>query len=71
MGRDPNRVVLVELGEVSPFTDISGINVIKMDDSTEKRQDLADSLANAKCPADISGRHWQTAGSFVKALEGL
>lgn len=71
MGRDPNRVVLVELGDVRPFTDISGIHVIKMDDSTEKRQDLADSLANAKCPVDTSGRRWHTAGAFIKALEGL
>lgn len=71
MGRYPDRTVLVELGEVRPFTDISGIHVIKLNNSGECRQDLVDSLENAKCPVDISGRRWHKAGNFDAALEGL
>jgi predicted nucleotide-binding protein len=71
MGRYPDRTVLVELGEVRPFTDISGIHVVKLNNSGESRQDLVDSLENAKCPVDISGRRWHRVGDFDAALEGL
>ena len=68
MGRYPERTVLVELGEVRPFTDISGIHIIRINNSTEKRQDLIDSLRNAGCSVDMSGRRWHKTGDFDGAL---
>ena len=42
MGRDPKRTVLVELGRLRPFSDIGGRHVIKMNGTTQRRQDLAE-----------------------------
>lgn len=64
MGRSDDRTVLVELGELRPFSDIGGLHVVKMDDSTQRRQELAQCLESAGCPVDLSGTDWHTAGDF-------
>lgn len=68
MGRAPDRVVIVELGATKPFSDIAGRHTVRMDDSTQKRQELADKLTHAKCIVDRSGTDWHTAGDFAAAL---
>ena len=68
-GRFPERTVLVELGKLRPFSDIAGRHTVKLDDSTQKRQDLAQRLRNARCPVDLTGTHWHTEGKFNEALE--
>jgi predicted nucleotide-binding protein len=69
-GRFPKRTVLVELGNLRPFSDVAGRHTLRLNDSTEKRQDLAQRLANAGCSVDItSGTHWHTEGDFAKAIE--
>ncbi len=69
-GRFPDRTVLVEIGNLRPFSDVGGRHVVKLDNSTEKRQDLAMRLKNARCPVDItSNTDWHTEGDFEKALE--
>ena len=52
MGRHPERTVLVELGNLRPFTDISGLHVIRMDGSSQRRQELAQRLGTAGCPVN-------------------
>jgi len=67
LGRHPNRTVLVEFGPLRPFSDVLGRHTIRMDDSIQKRQDLAQRLLNAGCAVDLSGTDWHTAGTFSAA----
>lgn len=64
LGRDPNRTVLVEIGQLRPFSDIAGRHTVRLDNSTEKRQDLAMRLQSAGCKVNLDGTDWHTAGEF-------
>jgi predicted nucleotide-binding protein len=63
-GRHPKRTVLVEMGALRPFSDIGGRHVLRLNDSSQRRQDLANRLQTAGCAVDLTGRDWHTAGSF-------
>lgn len=65
MGRDPDRTVIVELGQVKVFSDIHGRHVVRLDNSTGKRQDLAERLRTAGCTVDLTGRDWHTEGDLT------
>jgi len=68
LGRHPNRTVIVELGQLRPFSDIGGRHVVKLGDSTAARQLLAERLRAAGCSVDLKGTDWHTEGDFkVKA----
>ena len=72
MGSHPNRTILIEFGDdLRPFSDVGGLHLIRMDNSSEKRQELLDVLENAECPINRSGTRWHKAGDFDAALEGL
>ena len=68
MGRDPDRTILVELGQLRPFSDVGGRHVLRFDGSIAKRQELAQRLQTAECPASMTGTDWQTAGDFQSAM---
>lgn len=68
MGRNTNRTVLVELGSVRPFSDIGGRHVLRMNNSTMRRQELAERLSAAECAVSLTGTDWHTAGDFGAAL---
>ena len=65
MGRSPERTVLVELGVLRPFSDIGGRHVIRLNNTTQRRQELAQRLQTAGCPVNLSGTDWHTAGDFA------
>lgn len=65
LGRNPDRTVLVELGEVRPFSDVAGRHAIRLSNDPAKRQDLANRLRTAGCPVDLVGSDWHTAGDFT------
>lgn len=67
MARDPNRVVLVEVGQVRKMSDIDGLNVIRMHDNIERRKDLAQRLRSAGLSVDTDGEEWRTAGKFNRS----
>ena len=68
MGRNPERTILVELGTLRPFTDIAGIHVIRLDNTSQRRQELAQRLRSAGCPVNLDGVHWHTAGDFEASV---
>ena len=68
MARDQDRTVLVELGQLRPFSDIAGRYAIRLDDTTQRRQELAQRLQVAKCPVKLVGTDWHTAGDFEAAV---
>ena len=69
MGRDSNRTILVELGTLRPFSDIGGRHLLRIDDTSQQRQQLAQRLQTAGCPVKLDGIEWHTAGDFDAALE--
>ena len=68
MGRYAERTVLVELGSLRPFSDIAGLYVIRMDGSSQRRQELAQRLRVAGCPVKLDGTAWHSAGDFHSVL---
>ena len=64
----PGRTVLVEIGTLRPFTDIAGLHIIRLDGSSERRQELAQRLRTAGCPVNLDGTAWHSAGDFEDAL---
>ena len=71
MGRSEDRTVLVELGTLRPFSDVAGRHVIRLDNSTQRRQELAQRLEAAGCPVKLTGPGWHTAGDFMAAISSL
>ena len=71
MERDARRTVLVELGTLRPFSDVAGRHMIRLNDSSELRQQLVNRLERAGCPAKLQGTDWHSAGDFEGALASL
>lgn len=65
LGRDPRRTVLVEIGEVRPFSDVAGRHAIRLTNAIERRQELARRLKTAGCDVDLLGSDWHTEGDFT------
>ena len=68
MGLHPNRTVLVEVGNLRPFTDVLGRHIVKLDNSVASRQELANRLKTAGCAVNLDGTDWHTVGSFELAV---
>jgi hypothetical protein len=64
MGRDERRTVVVQVGNLRPFSDVGGRHVVRLNNSGPKRQELADRLKTAGCIVDLSGTDWHSTGSF-------
>ncbi len=67
-GRAPKRTILIELGQVRPFSDIAGRHVVRIGDDLRTRQDLAMRLEAAGCVVDRSGTDWHSEGDFSATL---
>lgn len=68
MGRNEERTIILEMGELRPFSDVAGRHTIRFVDNSQSRQELAKRLANAGCPVNLNGTDWHTAGDFNAAL---
>ena len=71
MARSQNRTILVELGNLRPYSDIGGRHTIRLDNSPQRRQELAQRLQTAGCPARLTGTDWHAAGDFQTVLDEL
>jgi predicted nucleotide-binding protein len=63
-GRDANSTVLVQIGDVKPFSDVAGRHIVRMSNNATSRQELVTRLANAGCNVDTTGTDWLSAGDF-------
>jgi len=70
-GTHPERTLVVEIGEVRPFSDVLGRNAIRLANSTQSRQALAQRLKKAGCAVDLTGTDWHTAGCFKLNSESV
>jgi len=64
----PKHTILVELGDLRPFSDVAGRHTIRMNDSVETRRRLINRLHTADCLTSLDGDAWKTAGDFAGAL---
>jgi hypothetical protein len=64
LSRHPDRTLLVEVGQVKAFSDIAGRHVIKLSNSSDKRNEIAERLRSAGCDVSTSGSSWLTTGDF-------
>jgi predicted nucleotide-binding protein len=68
-GREPRRTILVQLGEIRPFSDIFGRHIVKLSDRPEARTLLLSRLKTAGCQVDDDHRtDWLSAGNFANAI---
>jgi len=65
MGRDAKRTVLVELGQLRPFSDVVGRHAVRLQGSAAKRKALAQRLRTAGCAVNMSGDDWLEAGDLT------
>lgn len=65
MGRNDRRTILVELGDLRPFSDVSGRHAIRLDNEPKTRKSLTERLTTAGCSVDLSGSDWLSAGDFT------
>lgn len=63
-GKNPNSTILVQLGEIRPFSDVSGRHVVHLSNDPTSRQEFATKLANGGCNVDTTGTDWLTVGDF-------
>ena len=68
LGRSQDRTILVELGDLLPFSDVAGIHAVRLNNSSEMRQELAQRLQLAGCPVNLEGTGWHNAGDFVATV---
>lgn len=71
MGRSEDRTVLVELGTLRPFSDVAGRHVIRLNNATQRRQELALRLRAAGCPVNLDGTDWHNVGDFDVAAQDV
>ena len=55
MGCSQSRTILVELGNLRPFSDVGGRHTIRINNSSQRRQELAQRLQAAGCPGELDG----------------
>ncbi len=63
-GRNPGSTILVQVGDLRPFSDVAGRHVVRLSSDPTSRQELVTKLANAGCNVDTSGTDWLTAGDL-------
>jgi predicted nucleotide-binding protein len=71
LGRDPKHTVLVQIGDLRPFSDIAGLHVVRLrTGGPAERQSIADRLRDAECDVTTAGRSdWLERDYFSRALE--
>jgi predicted nucleotide-binding protein len=67
-GRDPRRAVLVQVGNVRPFSNITGRHVVHLTGTPASRQELAVKLRGAGCPVRTTGTDWLSEGDFSEPV---
>ena len=64
-GKHPDRTLLIEVGQVKPFSDVAGRHVVRLSNSPDKRNEIAERLRTAGCDVSTSGNTWLTTGNFL------
>lgn len=69
IGAYHRKTLIVQVGDVKPFTDIGGMHVLHLSDGVKSRNELANRLEGLGCKIDKVGTRWLEAGTFEPARE--
>lgn len=58
MGRNPDRTIIVEFGQIKQFSDIHGRHTVRLTDTPQMRQSLKSRLETAGCAVTSAGTDW-------------
>ena len=64
MGAKPDRTLLVTVGSLRPISDLGGLHIPRINNSTQSRQDIAERLRRLGFAVDTSGTDWHTEGDL-------
>ncbi|MBI3782489.1 MAG: nucleotide-binding protein [Deltaproteobacteria bacterium] len=62
-GRNADATILVQVGDVRPFSDIGGRYVLRFEGTPQDRNRLAERLRLAGCAVNTSGTRWLSEGT--------
>jgi len=65
IGTHHRKTVMIQIGDVKPFTDVGGMHIPHFSGDDRSRHDLANRLEDLGCKIDRDGDHWLRAGEFV------
>lgn len=65
IGAYHKKTVIVQVGDVKPFTDIGGMHILQMTGSDTSRNELSKRLQTCGCTINTDGDHWLRAGDFA------
>jgi hypothetical protein len=63
LGRYPDRTILLQVGELRPFSDIGGRHILHFQGTPDNRAALRGRLRLAGCSVSEHGTDWLTVGS--------
>jgi len=61
----PDRTILVQIGDIRNISDIAGRHMVRMDNSHARRQELAEKLRIAGCAVNTTGFDWHSEGDLT------
>jgi predicted nucleotide-binding protein len=64
IGAHHKKTVIVQAGDVKPFTDIGGMHILRLTGTDRSRHEFANRLRDLGCTIDTDGDHWLRAGDF-------
>ncbi len=70
-GTHPDRTILIEVGKVKSFSDVAGRHVVRLSNSAQKRNEIAERLRTAGCDVSTSGSDWLNTGNFDLIREAI
>ena len=65
IGSHHKKTIMVQVGNVKPFTDIGGMHIPHLIGDDKSRNEFANRLADVGCKIDRDGDHWLRAGDFI------
>lgn len=68
-GTHHDRTLLVEVGQLKAFSDVGGRHVVRLSNSSDKRNEIATRLRTAGCDVSTSGNDWLSTGNFTVTRE--
>jgi predicted nucleotide-binding protein len=65
LGAHHRKTVMVQFGDIKPFSDVGGMHIPRFTGDDRSRHDLANRLEDLGCKINRDGDHWLRAGDFT------
>jgi len=65
IGTHHRKTLIVQVGDVKPFSDIGGMHILRLSNSDASRNEFANRLEDLGCRVDRSGDAWLRAGDLT------